>query len=196
MCNILKIMYQPKLSDGKLYFVIFFVVKMMAFVSRREIAVHYTALRRGSRRGLLWMPYALWVAYGLQAATQEWFDTRNETIYLLQDHCSSLTARIYTLVNEYTNSFDQISLILSIRGRICDFLPWTLSRKLHSDWERQAQCVMGWLTGLWPCDKQIVSMPGCNCIAKILKEKWNQWLLLLIISLRNLICCRTVAKLT
>ena len=149
----------------------------MAFVSRREIAVHYTALRRGSRRGLLWMPYALWVAYGLQAATREWFDTRNETIYLLQDHCSSLTARIYTLVNEYTNSFDQISLILSIRGRICDFLPWTLSRKLHSDWERPtAQLVhrhSAWWADLQGCDPVKSKLFLCQVVI-VLQKYWKR----------------------
>ena len=122
----------------------------MAFVSCREIAVHYTGLRRQLR---LWYGSglhechtlcALYVAYGLQAATWEWFDTRNETIYLLQDHCSSLTARIYTLVNKCTNSFVQISLVLSIRGRICDFLPWALSVRpcTHSIEKNQPQCTV------------------------------------------------------
>ena len=82
-----------------------------------------------------WMPHLcalyMYVAYGLQAATREWFDTRNETNYLLQDHCSSWTARMYTLVNKCTNSFDQISLVLSIRGRFAIFCP-ELCPSLHS----------------------------------------------------------------
>ena len=56
-----------------------------------------------------------------------------------------------------------------------------------------AQCVMGWLT-MWKANCFYASL--CNCIGQILKEKLNQWLLLLIISLLNLICLRTVAKLT
>ena len=56
-----------------------------------------------------------------------------------------------------------------------------------------AQCVMGWLT-MWKANG--FYMRGCNCIAQILKDKLNQWLLLLIIIFLNLICLRTVAKLT
>ena len=41
-------MFQPKLSDGTLYFVKFFA-KIMAFVSCREITVHCTRLRRQLR---------------------------------------------------------------------------------------------------------------------------------------------------
>ena len=70
-----------------------------------------------------------------------------------------------------------------------------LCPSLHSlDWEKPTAVHSAWWVDL-QCEKQIVSMRGCNCIAKILKEKLNQWLLLLIISLLNLICCRTVAKL-
>ena len=102
-----------------------------------------------------------------------------------------------------TNSFDQISLVLSIRGRICDFLPWAALPALTRAQLRKtnrAQCTvrdgLTYSLQCLQCEKQIVSLQGCNCIAKILKEKLNQWLLLLIISLLNLICCRTVAKLT
>ena len=72
-----------------------------------------------------------------------------------------------------------------------------LTRPLHSIEKNQPQCrVCDGLTYNVKSKLFLVSMRGCNCIAKILKEKLNQWLLLLIISLLNLICCRTVAKLT
>ena len=94
-----------------------------------------------------------------------------------------------------TNSFDQFSLVLSIRGRICDFLPCTreLDHALHSIERNQPQCrVCDGLTYNVKSKLFLVSLRGCNCLAKILKEKLNQWLLLLIITLLNL----TVAKLT
>ena len=94
-----------------------------------------------------------------------------------------------------TNSFDQFSLVLSIRGRICDFLPCTreLDHALHSIERNQPQCrVCDGLTYNVKSKLFLVPLRGCNCIAKILKEKLNQWLLFLIISLLNL----SVAKLT
>ena len=79
-----------------------------------------------------------------------------------------------------TNSFDQFSLVLSIRGRICDFLPCTreLDHALHSIERNQPQCrVCDGLTYNVKSNLFLVSLRGCN---NVLKEKLNQWLLLLI----------------
>ena len=117
MCNILQIMFQPKLSDGMLYFVNFCKNDgLCELQGDRSCPLHSsvpTPTLAPATYGLheCHTLCALWAAYGSQAATRESFDTRNETIYLLQDHCSSLTARIYTLVLKWMPPIHSIKSI-------------------------------------------------------------------------------------
>ena len=66
-----------------------------------------------------------------------WFDARNEMIYLLWDHYSTLEPKCKHLYVYAIISFDQISLVLYIRERNCDFSPWDFSLVLPLEREKR-----------------------------------------------------------
>ena len=76
-----------------------------------------------------------------------------------------------------TNSFEQISLVLSIRDRFCDFLPWALSLHCHSIEKNRVhqQCSVWWVD---LCEKKLFLCEVVMVLRKYWKRNWTNdcWL--------------------
>ena len=178
MCNILQIMFQPKLSDGTLYFVNF-LHKWWPLWAAGSLAVHCTCLRRQHRPRTGCMNATRSVHCEKLTARSSGSDTR------VIRHKNLLTPRSLQFFNSPNiHTCKWLSPIHSIKSLwFCpleiEFViscPELSPLHCHSiEKNRVHQQCSAWWVDL--CEKQIVSMRGCNGITKILKEKLNQWLL-------------------